>query len=81
MGLQAVCRDCQVPMEIQAVWISPGLPIVFIRKKKQQIHLVKWHPLFMQKNIKFAKILSLITKTSHILLQTQEVKYLRILTT
>ena len=56
MGLQAVCRDCQVPMEIQAVWIPPGLPIVFIRKKKQQIHLVKWHPLLMQKNIKFTKI-------------------------
>ena len=57
MGLQAVCRDCQVPMEIQAVWISPGLPIVFIRKKKQQIHIVKWHLLFMQKNIKFTKII------------------------
>jgi hypothetical protein len=44
-------------MEIQAVWIPPGLPIVFIRKKKQQIHIVKWHLLFMQKNIKFTKII------------------------
>ena len=39
MGLRILCKNCQIQVETQDVWISTGLPIIFACKEKQQNHL------------------------------------------
>ena len=39
MGLRILCKNCQIQVETQDVWVSVGLPIIFTCKEKQQNHL------------------------------------------
>ena len=35
MGIRNLCKNCQIQVETQDVWISAGLPVIFTRKEKQ----------------------------------------------
>ncbi len=39
MCLRSLCKNCQIQVETQDVWICPGLPIILTCKETQQNHL------------------------------------------